>query len=65
MKPGVVAAICAMIFNVSVGLVLVLGWPFTSLKTSTSSWFPFGFPACPSVTVAAELVQAIVLVSFV
>lgn len=46
--PNVVASIAGMLFNLLVGLVLVLGIPFGP------AW---GFVACPGVTAASEYVQ--------
>jgi MATE family multidrug resistance protein len=56
MLPPVVASIVAMVFNVLVGIPLVLGTvPFGGDKPG------LGFLACPSVTVFAEALQAFVL----
>lgn len=59
MHPAVVASAIAMLFNLLLGLVLVLGIPF-------KNWTGYGFPACPIITAAMEYLQlAIVVVVFV
>ena len=50
-----------MIFNVTLGLLLVIGFPLNQFGVE---WSGFGFPACPSVTVFAEIVQAVVLIGY-
>jgi MATE family multidrug resistance protein len=53
MMPSVVASVVAMLFNVLVGVPLVLGVPFGVKGV--------GFYGCPSTTVGAELIQAFLL----
>jgi multidrug resistance protein, MATE family len=57
MMPPVVASVVAMLFNVLVGVPLVLGVPFGVKGV--------GFYGCPSTTVGAELIQALILGAFV
>ena len=58
MYPSMCASITAVFFNLVLGSVLVLGFPFKQLK--------IGFMACPAVTAGMEYLQiAILIVVFV
>ena len=49
-------AVFALVWNLVLGVILVLGFPFPG-------WDGLGFTACPIVTVSAEMIQIILFVS--
>jgi Na+-driven multidrug efflux pump len=62
MHPEVNASSVALILNLILGLILVLGIPFNSIFGS--AWSGFGFVACPVVTTTVEYIQLFIICFF-